>query len=51
MNVIGEFAKRIIGDVVWAIDWSLSNWLVTAIVLAAMIYGAGRQRRLGRHHF
>ena len=50
MNVIGEFAKRIVGDMVWAIDWSLSNWAITAIVLIAMLYGAGRQRRLGRYH-
>jgi len=50
MNVIGEFAKRFIGDVAWAIDWSVSHWAITAIILVAMLYSAGRQGRLGRHH-
>jgi len=50
MNMIGEFAKHIIREVAWAIDWSLTNWAVTAVVLVAMLYGAGRQRRLHRHH-
>jgi len=50
MNMIGEFAKRIIGALVQFIDWSLSHWAVTVIVLVTMIYWAGKQRRLPRHH-
>ena len=26
MNMIGEFAKRIIGELAQFIDWSLSHW-------------------------
>ena len=50
MNMIGEFAKRIIGELAQVIDWSLSNWTVTMIVLVTMIYWAGKQRRVNRHH-
>jgi len=50
MNMIGEFAKRIIGALVQFFDWSLSHWAVTVIVLVTMIYWAGKQRRLHRHH-
>jgi pyridoxine/pyridoxamine 5'-phosphate oxidase len=50
MNMIGEFAQRIIGALVQFIDWSLSHWAVTVIVLVTMIYWAGKQRRLHRHH-
>jgi len=46
MNMIGEFAKRIIGELAQFIDWSLSHWAVTV----TMIYWAGKQRRLHRHH-
>jgi hypothetical protein len=28
----------------------LSNWTVTMIVFIVMIYWAGRQQRLNRHH-
>ncbi len=50
MNLIGEFAKRIVGEMAWAVDWSLSNWSITAMILIAMLCSAGRQRRLHRHH-
>ena len=50
MNMIGEFAKRIIGELAQFVDWSLSNWTVTMIVFIVMIYWAGRQQRLNRHH-
>jgi len=39
MNMIGEFAKRIIGELAQVIDWSLSNWAVTMIILVMMITG------------
>jgi hypothetical protein len=50
MNMIGEFAKRIIDELARFIDWSLSHWAVTMIVLVTMIYWAGKQRRVNRHH-
>jgi len=50
MNMIGEFANQIIGELAQFIDWSLSHWAVTVIVLVTMIYWAGKQRRLHRHH-
>ena len=50
MSMIGEFAKRIIDELARFIDWSLSHWIVTVIVLVTMIYWAGKQRRVNRHH-
>ncbi len=50
MNMIGEFVKRMIGELAQFVDWSLRNWTVTMIVLIVMIYWAGKQRRLNRHH-
>ena len=49
MNMIGEFAKRIIDELARFIDWSLSHWIVTVITLVMMIYWAGKQRRVHRH--
>jgi hypothetical protein len=51
MEMLGNFAARIFLDLKPIIDWSLNNWAVTVIVLAVMIYGAGKQRRPHHHHF
>ena len=50
MDMIGEFVRRMIGEVMFVIDWALRNWTVTLFVLVALIYWAGRQQRLDRHH-
>lgn len=49
MDMLGEFAGRIFLELKPIIDWSLNNWAVTIILLAVMIYGAGRQRRINHH--
>ncbi|MGH7798485.1 MAG: hypothetical protein ACREQ2_26775 [Candidatus Binatia bacterium] len=50
MDIIGNFAARLISELTWLVDWAIGNWAVTIAVLAALIYWAGRQRRLNRHH-
>ena len=50
MDMIGKFAGWISSELMGFIDWSLKNWAVAAIILLALIYWAGRQRRLDRHH-
>jgi len=32
-----------------SIDWAITNWEITMIVLIVLIYWAGRQRRLNRN--
>ena len=49
MNMIGEFANRIIGGISPIADWALNNWWVTMLVLILMIYRSGKQRRLYQH--
>jgi len=31
-------------------DWALTNWAITSLLIVGLIYWAGRQRRLNRHH-
>ncbi|HEY7218277.1 MAG TPA: hypothetical protein VH985_07770 [Candidatus Binatia bacterium] len=50
MHVIGEFAGRFLRSLIRLIDWAMNNWTITMIVLVMLIYWAGRQRRLDRHH-
>jgi hypothetical protein len=50
MDVIGIFAGRFLRDLVLAIDWAIGHWALTMIVIAMLIYWAGRQRRLYRRH-
>ncbi len=49
MDMLSEFAHRIFLDLKPLIDWLLNHWAVTLIMLAVMIYGAGRQRRVHHH--
>jgi len=50
MDMIGKFASRLSSELMGFIDWTLRNWAVAIILLVALIYWAGRQRRLDRHH-
>jgi hypothetical protein len=50
MDMLGNFAGRIFLDLKPVLDWSLNHWIVTVVVLAVMIYGAGKQRRADHHH-
>jgi len=50
MHVIGEFAGRFFKELLRLIDWALGNWAITMVILVMLIYWAGRQKRLDRHH-
>jgi len=50
MNKIGEFAARLFSELKPLLDWAVGNWAVTTVLLVILIYWAGRQRRLDRHH-
>ena len=51
MDILGNFAGRIFLDLKPILDWWLTHWVLTVVVLAVMIYGAGRQRRANHHHW
>ena len=50
MDVFGKFAGQLMTDLIGWFDWAIGNWAITMIILAILIYWAGRQRRLDRHH-
>jgi hypothetical protein len=50
MGVIGEFARRSLRELLGLIDWAVGNWTITTAILVMLIYWAGRQKRLDRHH-
>lgn len=50
MELVGTFTGRFVWEIKMLLDWAVRNWFVTLIVLIALIYWAGRQRRLNRHH-
>ena len=50
MDIIGKFAARLIADLTWLLQWAITNWIITLAILVLLIYWAGRQRRLDRHH-
>jgi len=50
MDVIGELTGRLSAEVMPIIDWVLSDWIFMLLVLAALIYWAGRQQRGLRRH-
>jgi hypothetical protein len=49
MDKIGEFAARLFLELRPALEWAIGNWAITAILLVALIYWAGKQKRLDRH--
>jgi hypothetical protein len=50
MEKIGEFAARLFLEARPLLDWAVRNWAITAVLLVILIYGAGKQKRLDRHH-
>jgi hypothetical protein len=50
MNLLEQLTQQLTWQFVHAIDWALSNWAFTMALLVGLIYWAGRQRRLNRHH-
>ena len=50
MNLIEFFTRQLTWQFVHAIDWAIRNWAVTMLLLVALIYWAGKQRKLNRHH-
>jgi hypothetical protein len=49
MNLLEHVSRQMTWQLVHAIDWALSNWAITMMVLIGLIYWAGRQRKLNRH--
>jgi len=50
MNIFEIFSRQLTWQFVHMIDWLLQNWAITMTLLAALIYWAGRQRKINRHH-
>jgi hypothetical protein len=50
MDKIGEFAARLFLELKPLLDWAVRNWAVTTVALVVLIYWAGKQKRLDRHH-
>ena len=50
MNIFEIFFRQLTWQFVHLIDWALRNWAITMVLLAGLIYWAGRQRKLNRHH-
>ena len=50
MNLLEMITRQLTWQFVHLIDWALRNWAITMMLLAGLIYWAGRQRKLNRHH-
>jgi len=50
METIGTLARKLTWQFTNVIDWAIRNWVITMIFLIILIYWAGRQRRVNRHH-
>jgi hypothetical protein len=50
MNVIENFARQLVWEFFRVIDLAVQNWAITAIVLIALLWGAGRQRKRKQRH-
>jgi hypothetical protein len=50
MNIFESVYREIAWLFIRTIDWALHNWAATMALLILLIYWAGRQRRLNRHH-
>jgi hypothetical protein len=50
MNKIGNFARWVFSEARTVLDWAISNWAITAIVLIMLIFWTSRQRRLSRNY-
>jgi hypothetical protein len=49
MDFINEFSSKLLIEIRPIIDWALRNWAMTLVILAAMVYWAGRDRRKKKH--
>jgi hypothetical protein len=49
MNLLEQMSRQLTWQLVHAIDWAIRNWAVTMAILVALIYWAGRQRKLDRN--
>jgi hypothetical protein len=45
---IGKFVQEFLRELKPLIDWALSHWPTTLAAIGALIYLAGRQKRLHR---
>jgi hypothetical protein len=50
MNLLEMITRQLTWQFFHVIDWALRNWAITMMLLAGLIYWAGRQRKLNRHH-
>ena len=50
MDIIGEIVLRLFSELRPLLEWALSNWLITLLVLGVLIFGAGKYRRPYRRH-
>jgi hypothetical protein len=44
MEKVGEFAGRFFLEARPLLDWAIRNWAITVVVLALLIYWAGKQK-------
>jgi hypothetical protein len=45
MNVLENFARHFVWEIVRFIDLAVQNWAITMLILIVFILGAGRQRK------
>jgi hypothetical protein len=50
MNVLENFARHFLWEIVRIIDMALQNWAITMVILIVFILGAGRQRKRKQRH-
>lgn len=50
MESVGTYAGRFVWEFKSLLDWAIRNWYFTMLALVVLVYWAGRQRRLNRHH-
>ncbi len=50
MDMVAYFLGRLFLELKPYLEWALQNWAITVVALVALIYWAGRQRRINRHH-
>lgn len=50
MNVMENFARQLVWEIVRIIDMAVQNWAITMLILIVFILGAGRQRKRKQRH-
>jgi hypothetical protein len=50
MNVMENFARQFVWEIVRIIDLAVQNWAITMLILIVFILGAGRQRKRKQRH-